>query len=222
MFRNSVMYRRMWYVKRRNARRISIYLRLLTIIIILVLLVSYATNRLLPSIIKISENRVSSLVAAAVNEVLQGAYAAELEYEQLMAVRRDEEGNILSVQANTHKANLLAAQISQSIHERLAEEGKEKIAIPFGALFGSSVIAGAGPAIHVSILPVGSVETAFKSEFSSQGINQTRHCISLQVKVRMGIAAPLVKKDIEAVTVVLVTETIIVGRVPEVYGGSAV
>lgn len=220
MFRNSTMYRRMWYVRKRNARRISIYFRLFTIMSIFVLLVSYATNRLLPSVIKISEHRARSLMSSAIHDILRDTYGEEMQYDQLAIVSRDAEGKITSVQADIQKTNLLAARISQSIEQRLAAAGRERISIPFGALFGSSVIAGSGPPIYVSILPVGSVETVFHSEFTSQGINQTRHSISLQVKTCVGIVAPLIKKDIEIVTIVPVAETIIVGRVPEIFGES--
>lgn len=53
--------------------------------------------------------------------------------------------------------------------------------MPLGAALGITLLAGSGPGIPVSIVPIGSVSTDFETEFEACGINQTRHKVYLQV-----------------------------------------
>ena len=89
--------------------------------------------------------------------------------------------------------------------------------IPLGAALGVSLFSGAGPLINVSVVPVGSVTTAFATSFESAGINQTRHEISLQASVLMRIIVPTGADSVTVDTLVPIAESIIVGQVPSTY-----
>jgi len=80
-----------------------------------------------------------------------------------------------------------------------------------------SLFAAGGPKINVRVIPTGSVETDFESEFVSAGINQTRHRIYLEVKTTVGIVVPFTDKKTEITTRIPVAETVIIGDVPEFY-----
>lgn len=56
-----------------------------------------------------------------------------------------------------------------------------------------------------------------RSEFTSQGINQTLHRVYLQVKCEVSILTPFenIKKDI--INQVLLAENVIVGKIPSTY-----
>ena len=60
--------------------------------------------------------------------------------------------------------------------------GKRMLKQHFGSFTGFKLLAGKGPGIKIRITPIGNVETDLKSEFITQGINQTLHRIYLQVK----------------------------------------
>ncbi len=61
----------------------------------------------------------------------------------------------------------------------------------------------------------GSVVTDLKSEFTSAGINQTKHQILMTVKGYQVLMAPGINTTVEVETTVAVAETVIVGQVPE-------
>ena len=62
------------------------------------------------------------------------------------------------------------------------------------------------------------VSATLRNEFSSAGINQTRHRIILQVDVGLGILLSGYRDKWDDVqTEITVCETVIVGRVPETY-----
>ena len=60
----------------------------------------------------------------------------------------------------------------------------------FGSFTGFKLLAGKGPGVKITISSIGSVETDLKSEFISQGINQTLHRVYLQVKCYVSILTP--------------------------------
>lgn len=76
---------------------------------------------------------------------------------------------------------------------------------------------GVGPEIQIKILPVGSVTTNFESKFESAGINQTLHKIYLDVACKVTIVMPYESIEADIVNQVLMTESVIVGEIPEAY-----
>lgn len=89
----------------------------------------------------------------------------------------------------------------------------------FGNFTGNQLLSGYGPDIKVKVIPIGIVTTDFKTEFISSGINQTRHRVYLGVICTMYVVAPLVTTEIVINNSVTVAETVLIGDVPEFYGG---
>ena len=69
----------------------------------------------------------------------------------------------------------------------------------------------------MKIIPVGTVNTDYKTEFVSSGINQTRHRIYIEIKSEMSVVAPFTKESVQVVTNVNVAETVLIGNVPETF-----
>ena len=95
----------------------------------------------------------------------------------------------------------------------------ERVTVPLGAALGMTLLAGSGPGIPVSIVPIGSVATEFATEFESCGINQTRHKVYLQLTASIRIVIPTGAKTTQVSANMLVAESIIVGSVPEGFVG---
>ncbi len=78
-------------------------------------------------------------------------------------------------------------------------------------------MAGRGPGVKIKISTIGEVETDLRSEFTSQGINQTLHRVYLQVKCNVNILTPFDNISREITNQVLLMENIIVGNIPNTY-----
>lgn len=78
-------------------------------------------------------------------------------------------------------------------------------------------MAGKGPGVPIRISTIGNVETDLKSEFSSQGINQTLHRVYLQVICEVSILTPYNSITEKITNQVLIAENVIVGRIPNTY-----
>ena len=86
-----------------------------------------------------------------------------------------------------------------------------------GTLTGSPLLAGRGPCLHVRMQSVGTATARFDNQFSSSGINQTRHRIILDVDVHVSILLPGLTTYTKVSNEISVAETVIVGGVPETY-----
>ena len=80
-----------------------------------------------------------------------------------------------------------------------------------------SIFAGQGPALHVGIASLGYADADFISAFTSAGVNQTRHQILLEIHAEARLMTTFGGCDVQLTTQMAVTDTVIVGTVPESY-----
>ena len=87
----------------------------------------------------------------------------------------------------------------------------------FGSFTGLKILSGRGPGIKIRISSVGDVATDLRSEFVSQGINQTLHRVYLQVDTSVNILTPFDNIEKEISNQVLLMENVIIGEIPNTY-----
>ena len=95
--------------------------------------------------------------------------------------------------------------------------------VPLGTVFAPNLFTGMGPRVKVGLAGLAQMEAQFVSAFTAAGINQTRHRILIEVHAGFRILTPFGGEDREIVSTYPVTDTVIVGTVPERYtyiGGS--
>ena len=87
----------------------------------------------------------------------------------------------------------------------------------FGSFTGFKLLSGKGPGVPIRISSIWNVETDLRSEFTSQGINQTLHRVYLQVECEVRILTPYEDITEKIKNQVLNAENVIVGRIPNTY-----
>ena len=131
-------------------------------------------------------------------------------------------GTIESSNKNVRKVFDESLKTLLSLQEKLFDELKEKkTSIAFGTLTGWELLNGKGPPIPLKISASGSVNTDIKSDFLNAGINQTLHRIYILIHSKISVVMPGCSCVTEVDTTVLAAETVIIGKVPNFYGGSA-
>lgn len=216
MRRKANLYHRLWYIKH-SRKRVKVYIMIGIVVIFLILILSFIENRLRNGMEKISEYRVKSIVTRAVGSAVNENFPENIGYNDIVTISKAENGTITSIQTDVAKLNRIFAKVSISVQDKLSDLEKEKISMPLGAILGDQIFATEGPNINIGIIPYGSVETDFKSEFNSAGINQTRHRIYILVRTEVGVGIPFIEKKTVVITSLPVAETVIVGEVPENY-----
>ena len=136
-------------------------------------------------------------------------------YKDIVSIMEVEENKVLKT--NVQTINEIASEIALNVTDKLEKLSKEKIKIPIGAVLGNRFLSGMGPKINISIIPSGNVTTELKTEFKSQGINQTVYRIFLEVVCNEKILTSYSTIDTQITNQVLLVETVIVGNVPETY-----
>lgn len=214
MVRNSTLYRRLWYVRRRNAKWLQMYKYIFFFLAVLTIAILYIQYKVLPQLLDISEPKVRVQVAAMIESTVRDTFPNGVNYYDIVKVNRDRTDRISSILTDVVRLDVFSSQAASSIQEKLASSGCYTINISLGTLLGKPFLAAVGPDIHIQAIPAGNVHTEFKSEFSDIGANQIRHRIYLQVKTPFYISAPLIKKRLEVITDVPYAENVIVVSIP--------
>ncbi len=149
-----------------------------------------------------------------VNDVLE---TQALAYQDLITVRRDANGWVTSLEADTVEISKLKSAITAAVTAQLGEKQIVTVDIPLGTLLGSRWFGGRGPRIPFAVGVSGTTLTDVYSEFSDAGINQTAHRIILEVKTDVFIALPLANSTVNDHTKFIITENILLGNTPEAY-----
>ncbi len=173
--------------------------------------------RLKPTLKGLAEAKATEVGTMAVNDALSDTSRLDIRYEDLMGWKTDGAGNIVAVQPNTGEINRIAASTTSKVQTALRQIKNVKISIPLGQIFGSALLAGLGPWIEVSVVPIGVVRTTVTDSFEVAGINQLRHQIYLQLHANMRILVPLVSSNVTIDTRMPIAEAIILGDVPNFY-----
>lgn len=150
-----------------------------------------------------------------VNETSLEVYSNGFDYSDIILVDKDTLGNITMVRADTVKLNYLASQLVLETNKKIEKLEDLGVKVPVGYMTSSSVIHNLGPKITIDMEQIGNVETNYESTFESAGINQTRHKIYLNVKMKLKVIVPLNSKEVEVNSQIPISETIIVGQIPD-------
>ena len=207
---------RLRYLRFTGRQRVLIWL---TVIFALLLALTVAVVlHMKPVVVDLAtartSNAVNRIVVAAVNDAVD---SGRIDYEQLVDFDKDAEGHVTALRSNMAAFNRLQASIADDILQRMAEVSSTDLAIPIGTLTGSPLLAGRGPCLRVRMQSVGTATARFDNQFSSAGINQTRHRIILDVDVHVSILLPGLTTYTKVSNEISVAETVIVGGVPDTY-----
>ena len=199
-------------------RRTLIKLLLVAILIGIIVLLIVGTGQMRTILTRLATTRVNSTVNRIVSETINGAVEkGTFQYDRMISFEKDNTGAITAVKSNMTEFNRLQAEILKDILGKVSEVSTKELSIPIGTLSGSSLLAGRGPSISVRMQSVGSSTAVLENEFTSAGINQTKHRILLKVDVSVSILLPGFATAAKVSNVVTVAETIIVGDVPDSY-----
>lgn len=203
-------------LKFKKNRKINIYLAIIITILMLFNLFFYIFDkRMLPTIIDMAEIKMESEAVSIINEESVAVYSESFKYDDIIYIEKDEEGNISLVRADTVMQNYLASQVVLSCNERFKKYESVGVKIPIGYLTNSSFFYNIGPSITVKMRQIGKINTSYESIFESAGINQTRHKIYLNVDMKVRVIVPLKSRDVEVSCQIPVSDTIIVGKIPD-------
>ena len=170
-----------------------------------------------PLVREYAVNRANTVASEALARAVESVLCQADTYGETAVVQRDESGAVMSVQANAAAINRLGADVVTTVGEILAQEEYSTLTFPLLNATGRVLLMGHGPRVTVNLQQNGVATVQVQSRFSEAGINQTVHRVELTVSFRAVVMAAGLHEPIETSETFLVTETVIVGTVPDRY-----
>lgn len=190
--------------------------------LILVILLCYYFFVMSPVIITYSEAETRRIIEQAINLAVSNVINRTLSYDSLIDINYNNNGEIQTMSANQYEINSITREIIKEAQIEMQTLGEDGLRLNIGTMTGIPFLIGRGPTIGLRLVPIGAVSSDFVSEFDSVGINMTKHMLYLYINIHVSIVMPIKSYDVYSTNQVMLAESIIVGKVPEVYlnGGS--
>lgn len=205
-------------IKFNNFKLNKFKLLLIAILIIIVLIFFYYLSVMRPVILNsIVHNGKIYATQILLQEVSDVIFDNDINYNNIISIQRGENGDVISTTVDSESINKIKIDISQKIMEKFLTQKSYKYNIQLGTLLGNEFSIGRGYDITMEIFPIGTVETQIISTFENAGINQTKHILSIIVTLEYNTIVPMNKSEGVVQSEFLLSETTIVGKVPQFY-----
>ncbi len=168
-------------------------------------------------LISIGTNKFQGMLSNASYYAVDKTLINNFDYDEVFYIEKDDNKNVKMIISNAYKINSLTGKIAESVSYYLELECSKGVPVPLGVFTGISFISGYGKKINVPIITVSSVKCDIISDFSSGGINQTKHSVYLKIKPEVYVVTKFKTKKLNDEVSVLIYENVIVGDIPEVY-----
>ncbi|MDU4937444.1 MAG: sporulation protein YunB [Clostridium sp.] len=203
-----------YYTKPKKTEFKPIILVIISILLVFILSIFLYDKRIYPAVLQVAESSIKGDTVECISKTSMELFDEEFNYDEMIIIDKDNEGNINMIRANTVKLNYLTSRLSIRCNEELQKMGEVGVEVPLGWMTDNSAFYEFGPDLNVKIDPIGNMKVSYESKFESAGINQTRHKIYLNVEARVRMKIPLHSKEQVVTCQIPVAETIIVGKTP--------
>lgn len=206
--------------RRRKSRRVPVrfFITAGCIMIICLLVAGHVMRDIIgPNMEETARIKAAAIVSRTVNRSLAEELEKRKKEGNLFTEQRNSKGELEMVQADSVKINLLMSQLAMNIQEEFSRSGRESFPVSFGTLIGSRVLSQSKPDMTITVVPLSVSSMDFRTEFETQGINQTKYKIYVILECRVKMLAPFSTEIFKVKNTVLVAETVILGTVPDSY-----
>ena len=206
-------HRSTYHVPKRSSIRWSAWFFTLALMAFLVCMSIYFRSISTQIAISDASDLVSMRINKAIAEIMsEGNYGGDY----FVTFEKGDSGEVTAISCNMARVNALSAEILDRV-VGATENYTATVHIPLGNLTGLSLLMGRGPKVPVEIVTLTSSRVEFNNGIVTAGINQTKHQITLCIKVDIDILVPWGSESTQVVTDVLIADTVIVGQVPGTY-----
>ncbi len=138
-------------------------------------------------------------------------------FDNTMNFTYNNDGYISSYSLNMLNANKIRAFIVEDVIAEIKARSALKLNVSAGTLSGFAFFYGKGPKVRVDLTALYGISCDLTSEFTDSGINQTLHRMSLEFTANTSVKEPLTSDKMILKASVPISETVIVGDIPDAY-----
>ncbi|SHI35253.1 sporulation protein YunB [Clostridium cavendishii DSM 21758] len=199
----------------KKRKKLIYFTSFVIVLLTLFVWVTYYFDKIItPTVMLVVSTEMRAKAVEIMNKNVLDVYSKNFNYDDLIKIERDKDGNVIMMRADTLKMNSIANEVAIRSQKEITEVGSIGVDMPLGYITKNNLFSHMGPKVKVKMEPVGIVETSYDSSFESAGINQTRHKIYLNFICKINIVMPFAHGDVDIKNITPVAETVIVGRVP--------
>ena len=167
---------------------------------------------------ELSTLEANSVASSALPAGLDKALADyKLNYDDIVSFTYDSQGNIKSLSTDIIALNMLGNEIGTNTDKYINDMGIYEISLPLTSLLGGQLFSGMGPDVSFNVTMRGLTSTWVENRFEAAGVNQTRHQIFLNVRIRTNIVFSGNVSVVEYNSEICIAESVIVGVTPSTF-----
>ena len=193
--------------------------RFITFLLFIIVLACYIyyNNIVCKQIFKICGDYANSSCSDCLNSAVLISLNGNVDYNDLIKIEKNSNNEITLITTNSYNVNSINRQVANTTTILLKEKLSKGVPIPSLAFSGISFLSGYGNIINLKTINNVSVACDFSSTFKSVGINQTLHSLYIDVCTTVYIQVPFNNKKEVYNSKILLNESVLVGKVPEIY-----
>ncbi|GIM47184.1 sporulation protein YunB [Collibacillus ludicampi] len=177
----------------------------------------FVENNLRPTFLNLAESTSQRIATEAINDAIIGKISKVADYDKLIDLTQDRDGHVVAARLNFAETAKIQGEATSIVQGVLRDLQENKIEIPLGQAFHSTVFSTVGPKITLTMIPYGSARSWVETEFKQAGINQTLSIIYLNIETQVGAIVPLASKQVQVQTKIPIAYTVLVGDVPQYF-----
>ena len=221
-------------LKRYKKKKISSYISLGIILIIISLIMAFAVidyfadkaNRIL---LPMAESQTRKVVTMVINDACRDIIIDNNLYE----IVREDNDEIKMITYNSFEVTKLINMVTSNIENMIGDiengrinyygesgeylDGGVIAEIPFGVIFGNSMLSNIGPKVKLRLNLLGDIISNIETEVKPYGINNAYVEMRITLTVTARILLPFVSEKVVISNVIPLSMNIVQGNVPEAY-----
>ena len=163
-----------------------------------------------------SEAYLKTVITSTVANSLENSTLDSF-FEDTFCFNYNSDGSIAAFSSNMLNVNKIRSFLSKDIINKIKAIKTHTVIISAGTLSGIPFLYGKGRKFSINISPLFGITCDISSEFSDAGINQTIHKLKLNITAESALKENFTNKKITVTTSVPISETVILGDIPEAY-----
>ena len=229
-------------IKKRKKYIKTIFLIILSIIIVALISINYIGKKMSPILLKYAEIETKKFSNLIINNAISKTMTNKMTSDEIFIVTNDKNDEIKTIDFNTPIINKYLAQATKSIQDEIKNIEKGNINkidseitqkynkkdlkkgiicyINTGVISKSPIFSNLGPKIPIKINLIGDIISYVSADIEDYGINNSMIRVFINLKVTEEIIIPFYGKEINMEAKVPVAIKLVTGKLPEYYLGT--
>ena len=220
-------------LKKYKKKKISSYISRGIIIIIMSLILSfividYFAKKVNKILLPMAESQTRKVVTTIINSACDEAMIGD----NLYVINKDSNDEIKMITYNSYEVTKLINQVTMNVEDKLREfengnidyygnisnlDGGIISEIPFGVIFGNSLLSNIGPRIKLRLNILGDIVSNIETEVKPYGINNAYVEVRIFLEVTARIILPFASEKVVISNVIPLSMNIVQGSIPDGY-----